>query len=303
MKAFPPGPDQVQEDDWIHPLDAAALREPIPDGDVLVIVMASKGDPDPDSIGQGLLDLLKARRRKADAFVVRPDSRGWDKALEEGLAGGSQPIVLVTTARGRWSAAHLDPLLEAINLRDHVIGRRPAPPGGNLKRWLATLPWRVLFALPVLDAFSPCRMHRRAALETIVPQSVSRFLEVEILAKATFLTQVIEEVDVPPLESPPVGRIGGDLRAVLKSPVFVRPAPSVPPEDLEGDHERPDGPGGEDRQGDHHDLAGQARPFEHDRPQGVEELGQREGLDEPLGGVGEPLGPRRTGRRRSTSGA
>ena len=79
-------------DDWIHPLDAAALRDPIPNGDVLVIVMATHDHPDPDVIGQGLLELLKGRKRKADAFIVRPDDRGWDKALEEGLAGSSQPI-------------------------------------------------------------------------------------------------------------------------------------------------------------------------------------------------------------------
>ena len=36
-----PGPEgPPPEDDWIHPLDAAAKREPIPNGDVLVIVMA-----------------------------------------------------------------------------------------------------------------------------------------------------------------------------------------------------------------------------------------------------------------------
>src|SRR4051794_27497983 len=185
----PPAPDP--EDDWIHPLDAAAKRDPIPCGGVRVVVMAAGGDPDPDAIGQGLLDLLKARKRPADAFVVRPDRVGWARALEQGLSDGTHPIVLVTSATRPWTAAHLDPLLKAIDARDHVVGRRPA---GRAGRWLRTLPWRILFALPVDDPFSPCRMHRRSALERVVPQSSSRFLEVEILAKATFLTQVIEEV-------------------------------------------------------------------------------------------------------------
>jgi hypothetical protein len=290
MKALPPleGPPPEDGDDWIHPLDAAALRDPIPDGEVLVIVMAGKDCHDPDAIGQGLLDLLKARKRKADAFIVRPDSVGWAKALEEGLEGGSQPIVLFTTAKERWTAAHLDPLLKAIDLRDHVVGRRPLGLLAGLVRWWKTLPWRGFFALSMDDPFSPCRIHRRAALEKLVPQSASRFLEVELLAKATFLTQVIEEVPVPPLASSPVERIWGDFFLVLKTPVFVRPK-SLPPEDLERDGEGPDSPGGEDGQGDHHDGAVQVGSFEQHGAQGVEQLSERQGLDEPLGLLGKSL--------------
>ena len=290
MRALPSPEAPLPEDDWIHPLDAAAKRNPIPNGDILVIVMAAKDGPEPEAVGQGLLDLLKARERKADAFVVRPDAIGWSKALEDGLADGSQPIVLVTTATEPWKAAHLEPLLKAIDARDHVIGRRPAGSGGEFSRRLSTLPWRVLFALPMADVFSPCRMHRRSALEKIVPQSASRFLDVEILAKATFLTQVIEEVEVPPLASMPVSGCFRDLRAVLKAPIFVRPPPSLPAENPESHDESADGPGREDAQGDQHDVAGRPGPFEHDRPQGVEELGQRQGLDERLGALGEPFG-------------
>lgn len=188
-----------------------------------------------------------------------------EPGIEDGLAGGSQPIVLVTTATEPWTAAHLDPLLKAIDARDHVIGRRPASPEGRFGRWLSTLPWRFLFALPVDDIFSPCRMHRRSALEKVVTQSVSRFLDVEILAKATFLTQVIEEVEVPALASMSVSRLMGDLRAVLKAPIFVRPGPSLPAEDPDRDDEGPNGPGREHRQGDQDDVTGRPGPFEHDR--------------------------------------
>jgi hypothetical protein len=269
------------EDDWIHPLDAAARREPLARGGVRVIVMATADTPDPDAIGQGLLDLLARRKREADAFVVRADAVGWARALEQGLADGMHPIVLVTSAAAPWTAGHLDPLLSAIDARDHVVGRRPLSLGGRLRRWLATRPWRLLFALPVADVYSPCLMHRRSALEAIVPQSASRFLTVEILAKATFLTQVIEEVAVPALAAVPAKTSWHDVRAVLKSPTFVREpatavaAPSLPTEDLQGQGEGADGVGSQDSQGDHHDLAGPAGPFEHDRPQGVEEL--REG--------------------------
>jgi hypothetical protein len=293
MKPLPaydgPLPEVTDGDDWIHPLDAAALRDPIPDGEVLVIVMAGKDCADPDAIGQGLLDLLKARNRKAEAFIVRPDAKGWDKAFEEGLEAGSQPIVLITTSTERWSAKHLAPLLKAIDLRDHVIGLRPASLTGRLKRWIKTLPWRGLFALSMADPFSPCRMHRRSALDRLVPQSSSRFLEVELLAKATFLTQVIEEVEVPSLASSPVEGIWSDFLAVLKAPVFVRPKPPSPAENLESQREGSDGPGGEHGEGNQDDVTGQVGSFEHHGSQGVEELSEREGLDEPLSLGGKPL--------------
>jgi hypothetical protein len=291
MKALPPleGPPPEEGDEWIHPLDAAALRDPIPDGEVLVIVMAGKTSVNPDAIGQGLLDLLKARKRKAEAYVLQPEAKGWDHALEEGLKAGKQPIVLITTATERWTAKHLDPLLKAIDLRDHVIGRRPAGWVGGFRRWVGTIPWRVLFALSMDDPFSPCRMHRRSALEKLVAQSSSRFLEIELLAKATFLTQVIEEVDVPALAMLPVEEIFGDFMAVLKAPVFVKP-PSLPSEDLQSQDEGSDGPGGQDSQSDQNHVAGEVGPFENHGAEGVQELGERQGLNEPLGRVGEALG-------------
>ena len=268
-------PDPEGGDDWVHPLDIAAKRDPLSGAGVRVIVMATADDPDPDAIGQGLLDLLAQRKRQADAFVVRADVVGWSRALEQGLADGTHPIVLVASAHAPWTSAHLDPLLAAIDARDHVVGRRPLGLAGRLGRWLTTRPWRWLFALPVADVYSPFVAHRREALERIVPQSESRFLAVEILAKATFLTQVIEEVAVPTAVDS--GKTAWrDVMTVLRRPVFVRePAPpSYPAEEPQGQGERPDGVGGQDAQGDQDDLAGQPRPFEQDGPQGVEQLGQ-----------------------------
>lgn len=294
LEASPRPTTAEPEDDWIHPLDAAALREPLPGAAVRVVVMATRETPDPDAIGQGLLDLIRAKGREADAYVVWVDQNGWDQALEQGLAGGSEPVVLVTSAVQPWTAAHLDPLLAAIDTRDHVVGRRPASLVGRVTRWARTMPWRVLFAVPVADPFSPCRVHRREALERIVTQSSSRFLDVEILAKATFLTQVIEEVDIPALAGVPVERVVSDMRIVMKRPTFVRgepePEPSLPSEEAERQNEGADGPGGEHGQGDDHHAAAQISAVEHDRAEGVEQLGERQGLDEPLDRVGKAVG-------------
>jgi hypothetical protein len=226
--------------------------------------------------------------------VVRPDVHGWNRALEHGLLGGDEPILIVTTAVAPWSVAHLDPLLKAIDSRDHAIGRRPASFMGKVGRWFATLPYRFLFAVPATDIYSPLRMHRREALAKIPLQSASRLVDVEVLAKATFFVQTIEEVDVPALPSIPVGPVAADLSSLFSHPILrredIEPERSGPAEPSQGQGEGPDGPGREDAERDQNISLEQAGTLEHHPAQSIEELGQRQGLDKRLDRVGEPLG-------------
>src|SRR5262249_7089658 len=138
-----------------------------------------------------------------------------------GLEGASLPLVLVTTAQESWTAAHLEPLLKAINHCDHVVGCRPARGWEWSRRRLAMLPRRLIFGVPLLDIHSPCRIHRREKLAAIPLQSTSSFLDVEIFAKATFLGHLIDEVDVPPLRG--LVRFQGwrsDWNRLLRYPCF-----------------------------------------------------------------------------------
>ena len=218
MKALPGFEGPPPEDDWIHPLDAAAIREPIPNGGVRVIVMAMEpGGPDPDAIGRGLLDLLKAR--EAAGRRLRRPARfevGWDEALEQGLADGTHPIVLVSTAPGTVDRRPPRPAPEG----DRRPGPRHRPAaGGEARSMVRHAPLACPVRLAGPTTCSPPagpiagRRWRRSS-----PSRSSRFLEVEILAKATFLTQVIEEVDVPPLASSPVGRIGATSGSFAQGP-------------------------------------------------------------------------------------
>ena len=127
--------------------------------------------------------------------------------------------MIVTTATAPWSAAHLDPLLKAIDARDHVVGRRPAAgrPGSPVAQGPAL---SVLFALPVVDLYSPGPNPSPVGPRAIPLQSGTRFLDVEILAKATFLVQTIEEVAIPDLPGLAVGPVGHDLRKVFSHPTF-----------------------------------------------------------------------------------
>lgn len=250
------------------------LRDPLPDAAVRVVMMAPGGAEKAEEIGEGIVRLLGQRGRKASMIVVRPDVHGWNVALDQAMAEGDEPLVLVSTATTPWAAGHLDPILKAIDGRDHVIGRRPRRGITALLRWVAMLPTWAIFAVPVLDRFSPVRLHRRAAIAKFPYQSATRFLEVEILAKATFFVQTIEEVAVPDLESPEVGPMGHDLQALFRHPVLTHPKPAPvelgPAESLESPGEGADGPGAEDEQGHPNNAVAQPSPLQHDPAQGLE---------------------------------
>lgn len=242
------------------PYEAHFHREPLPKAPVRVVVLDRGGDARAEAVGAGLIGLLGGRNRRADLRVISVrDCGGIGPAIERGAADSDSPLVLVTSSREPWTDAHLKPLLEAIDRCDHAIGRRP---GSRLGRWLATLRWRVIFGVPVFDVFSPCRLHRREALATIPLQSASSFAEVELLAKATFLGQLIDEVAVPALDAPPVLLDPADVRQVFRRPCFRRV--SAPAEEPQGEEEGHDGPGGQDdqRAGD----VGDPRPLQDDAP-------------------------------------
>ncbi len=237
-----------------------------------VLVMQWTGiDPRQASVGESLVALVRAAGREAELACAASLPHAGE-SLAAALAGRTQPLVLISSATEPWQRTHLDPLLESIEKCDHTIGRRPAPGAGAGIRWLASWPRRILFAVPILDLHSPCQLHRREPLLEIVMQSRSRFLNLEILAKATFLGHLIDEVPVPALAGA-TSRTGqfSDLSRVLKHPVFRRPL--APAEHLEREREGHNRPGGEDadRGGDLHEPS----PLEHHLPERGDKLGER----------------------------
>lgn len=259
--------------------DAHFRREPRAGAAIRVLALDSGRPERAGAIAEGLAGLIRGRGREASWEVLpsRADA-GLGPTIDGAVAEAEEPLVLLTTAVEPWSAGHLEPLLGAIDRADHVVGRRPASIPGRLARRLDWLRWRALFAVPVVDVHSPCRLHRREALAALPLQSESEFVDVELLAKATFLGHLIAEVDVPALEAGP-GRPGGlrrfDFAEVFRHPVFSRSAPisprptrraspaSGPAEDPQREQERGDGPGGQDgqRQGE----VGQALALEDDQ--------------------------------------
>jgi len=243
---------------------------------VLAVVL-TEGDPERAArVGESLRSRVAGRGRPF-RLVIEPfphESRG--ERLHRALQAAEWPIVLITTATEPWTDAHLKPLIDGLDRSDHVIGRRRRSWLRRLGRSLATLPWRLLFAVPITDVHSPCRAHRREALQAIPPQSTSRFLDVETLAKASFLAQLVSDPEVPPLPAAAGPRgFWGDFLDVFRRPVIrfepePKPEPatddlaeqpvsdktsysdiqaeSAPLEDPQGEQERCDGPSAQDEQ-------------------------------------------------------
>src|SRR5579883_2401047 len=146
-------------DEIIDPFEAHFHRDPLPDAGVRVVVIADGDLQKAEHVAESLAALLAEKGRTAEKVVV-PLEGGWNRTWENALAGASLPLVLVTTAVEPWTAAHLDPLLTSINECDISLGCRRASLGVRIKRWLAMRPWRFIFALPLHDVHTPCRLFR-----------------------------------------------------------------------------------------------------------------------------------------------
>ena len=257
------------EEIYIDPIEAHLKRDSCEGAGEAVVVLGCDGPEKAREVGESLRRLLTDRNRESDVITVAPeeDTSRADLIMKT-LREVEQPLTILARGRSPWTATHLDPLLKAIDHCDHVIGRRAKSGPGRVGRWLESLPWRWLFAVPVCDAHSPCSVHRTEKLKVIPLQSVSDFVDIEILAKATFLGQLLDEVAIPSIEGPPHAISLRDLSRIFRHPTFR--LPSVPAENPEREYEAQNSPGGENGHGGE-DLK-ERRAVEDDRAQSVEQL-------------------------------
>lgn len=240
--------------DWIDPFEAHARRATLDGAGVSMLVFDAGDRARAEGIASELEAMIAARGRPVECRILPSRSdRGLGRTLDAAVAEASEPIVLVTNAIEPWTAAHLDLLLLAVNVADHAIGRRPAGswPHG-VSRWLTRLTRRAMFATPVTDIHSPCRLHRREALAAIPLDSASSYVDVELLAKATFLAHLIHEVDVPPLNGDDDISLRlllpHDRADLLRRPRFRRAIASSPAEEPQRQEEGDEPPRGEDQE-------------------------------------------------------
>lgn len=203
--------------------------------------------------------------------ILRHDSRrGFGACIRTALAETNTPLFFYTALDYPYSPSDIRPMLDRINLRDEVLGKQPdlisgcrtgiAKPG--LVTWSGRawrLFWRIfaglpmtesppwhgwpayrhrvstrwVYGVPLADVNSCFKLFRTAFLKRFPIQSDGDFVHTELVAKATFLTSIMDEMPLTPKPDPipALGDTRADRRLVFADPLFsVPPAPTPPPE-------------------------------------------------------------------------
>jgi dolichol-phosphate mannosyltransferase len=128
--------------------------------------------------------------------------QGYGAALRTGLAAAQHPLIFTMPADSAYRAEDLPRMLDLVDQVDLVCGYRRGRPWLSTQwhGWLAFLG----FGLWLKDVGCPVRLYRKSIFPRIPIQSRSRFADVEILAKANFLTCLFIEAEVSwhPVEPP-----------------------------------------------------------------------------------------------------
>jgi hypothetical protein len=107
---------------------------------------------------------------------------------------------------------HLEPLPGWLGFREHA------------RSWLA---W-VLFGVPMTDPNAAFKLFRRSMLDRFPIQSDGDFVHVELIAKGTFLTCLMDELPLTPRPDPIPAASWADLGTVLRNAQFHPPPEPVP---------------------------------------------------------------------------
>lgn len=179
------------------------------------------------------------------------------------------PFLLHLTLDYPYSPAELKPMWERIHLRDEYLNKPPDLVNGCRNGRPAPLPWRLLirswqlfwrifsgfprrdlapwygpraewlrwlarwvYGIPLHDPFSGCKLYRTEFLRRFPIQSGGPFVHVEIAAKATFLTSIVDEVVLRPQPAavtvPSLAALRSDCWRCLTDPQFTM-SPTTPP--------------------------------------------------------------------------
>lgn len=149
-------------------------------------------------------------------------------SLGSALERCRNPIVVLLDDRCQLTEGVFTQLLQALEQADIVVGKRP-----GRQRWrpLETL-LRWWFSIPVVEPLFAVKVLRRAAIQGIVLETDDRMVDFELIAKSTFRTTLLDEVEVPGVERAP-GLLAGFLAGGKKSwkllflPSFGTAAPEV----------------------------------------------------------------------------
>ena len=191
-------------------------RDPISSEPISAVVTVPRGRGFPDKQVQRVRELLQSLERSFEILVIDygpgsdfgpPDSvpshvrilaadssRDYGQALDLGFRESRFPLIFTIPGVSGYCPDELKQMLDLIDQVDIVCCYdRDVPVWRRAMRgWLIGL----AFGLWVRQPRCPVRLYRRDVLERIPIQSRGYFAEVEILAKANFLTALLAEVGV-----------------------------------------------------------------------------------------------------------
>ncbi len=149
-----------------------------------------------DASQDGTAERLQERASHSNALrVIRLEqSMGYGVALKTGVQAAQQPMLFTMPAQAGFEPKDLHAFLDAIDAVDIVCGVRPGRSWWQRQRdaW----PGWWFMGVTVTDPKCPVRLYRRSVFERWEIQSKSAFAQVEIIAKANFLTALISEVAI-----------------------------------------------------------------------------------------------------------
>ena len=208
-------------EDFDDPFLRHFQRDPLPDAGIRIILLTDLPPDRAEAVIAPLADhLARDGPGGRDPHRRRSTGQGLGRALSR--RPGTEPSFPSCWSRRPRSRGPRPTWIRSwrrsTTATTSSAGGRPAAGSGSGAGW-RHVPRRLVFAVPLRDVHSPCRLHRLEKLAAIPLQSASSFLDVEILAKATFFGHLIDEVDVPPLPGP-VGSRGwwADCRRLLREP-------------------------------------------------------------------------------------
>lgn len=200
--------------------------------------------------------------------LAHDTQRGFGACLRTALAETKQPLFVYAGADYPYTPTDIRPMLERIDLRDEIFGKQPdlisGARAGQPRPFLVTavgtawkLFWRVfaglpmadsppwygwgewwyrvqvgwVFGVPLVDVNSAFKLYRTAFLKRFPIQSDSAFVHTELVAKATFLTSIMDEIPITPRpDAFPPRSVAEDWRLVFQNPIFAFEEEKTPPE-------------------------------------------------------------------------
>jgi glycosyltransferase involved in cell wall biosynthesis len=206
--------------------------------------------------------------------VLRHETRqGYGACLRTALAEAKHPLFFYTAFDYPYTPSDIRAMLDRINLRDEILGKQPdlisgcrtGIPTPGLVNWTGRawrLFWRLfgglpmqdpppwhgwpayqyrvrakwVYGVPLADVNSCFKLFRTAFLKRFPIQSDGDFVHTELVAKATFLTSIMDEVPLTPKPDPvpALGDTAADRKRVSANRVQFAFEPINPGVDTPG---------------------------------------------------------------------